>query len=205
MRCVFVIAVCVIVLPLFASCGDDNPVTSTPVTLPQPLAQIIIAGGGGLTGSIGVADSLAIGFWLSLTPIAAAESAGESAAANVTVVDVRVGNADDGTTKTINASNNPDFQQAVAILTNGTDDYAVGSVSLALGPRPPPSMGWRESASINGGLLGNYNPDLQGAEITSVALVLRQVQITSPGSDPNGDGNWTEYTLDARLVIMGHP
>ncbi|MFQ5511665.1 MAG: hypothetical protein ACE5EO_07435 [Candidatus Krumholzibacteriia bacterium] len=203
MKRLVAITVCALVAPLFAGCGDDAPLS--PAVAPQPLARLPVSTSG---GSIGITDSVLIRFSISATPFAAGSgSAGDTAAPILEFVNIRISNADNGKTRAVGPSNTPDFATAVGVLTNGVDDFAqlILAFTPAGQPPPPPMMGSAESAYINGGLLGNYDPDFKGAEITGVSVVVRDVQIASPGRDPNGDGNWTDVTLDANLVIMGRP
>ena len=42
-------------------------------------------------------------------------------------------------------------------------------------------------------------PDLTGYQITRVQLAINMIEIDSPGSNPNGDGLWTD--LDANVTF----
>jgi hypothetical protein len=51
---------------------------------------------------------------------------------------------------------------------------------------------------IDVALTGEYEPDLHGAEVTGVIVHLDDVFVDNQGS-------WTDYSVDARIVIMGKP
>lgn len=46
-------------------------------------------------------------------------------------------------------------------------------------------------------------PEFPGMIITRAELQLGTVSLVSPGSNPNGDGNWTDYVFEARLDVYG--
>lgn len=46
-------------------------------------------------------------------------------------------------------------------------------------------------------------PEFPGLIVTRADLVLGTVSVVSPGSNPNGDGNWTDYVFNARLELYG--
>jgi len=50
---------------------------------------------------------------------------------------------------------------------------------------------------------GSVGPEFPGLIITRAVLRLGQVSIASPGSNPNGDGNWTDYVFNATLELYG--
>lgn len=182
------------------SCGDD-PVA--PVTVPeQALAEIVLKTTG---GAAGIVDTVTVGYWLSPTPFPRKSDAQSLPVFDVppALVSVRFTSADEGSVFVVNAASNPDFAAAVAFLTNGVDDFT----RLLIGFPPAGATGGSstESVAFGGGILGNYNPDLKGASITGVSVVLKRVVLTTPGRDPNGDGNWTDHDIDVRLVITGRP
>ena len=47
--------------------------------------------------------------------------------------------------------------------------------------------------------------DLFGFRITSIELAVNSINFDSPGRNPNGDGNWTDFTADFTLTINGKP
>jgi hypothetical protein len=86
-------------------------------------------------------------------------------------------------------------------LTNGTDEVLVQKF---YGPSGTGTYGRYESEWIEGGSTGEFYPDLIGAEISRAVVHLDNVVIVSPGSDPNGDGIWTDYNITVRLEFLGY-
>ena len=52
---------------------------------------------------------------------------------------------------------------------------------------------------------GNNGVDLGGFAIDYYTLVFNTLSFTSPGSDPNHDGNWTDYSFSATFSVYGEP
>jgi hypothetical protein len=46
-------------------------------------------------------------------------------------------------------------------------------------------------------------PDLRGFVLTAVGIRLDSLDLDSPGGDPNGDGNWTDYNWTATIFVIG--
>ncbi len=44
-------------------------------------------------------------------------------------------------------------------------------------------------------------PDLRGYQIHTLGLRFDQIDVRSPGSDPNGDGMWTDFSYSAVLLV----
>jgi hypothetical protein len=98
---------------------------------------------------------------------------------------------------------NADFDQAVALLTNGENDETSFSRGILGGSAA--ITGGNEVGFFYGGILADGTPDLAGAEVTGVRVVLDTVVIDSPGGDPNDDGIWTDVWIEGRVVLIGHP
>lgn len=178
-RLLFLIA-CVTVLGFLCSCSDDDcsPCAPCPV-YEQPLAIFYDFTGGGIWASY---DSVRLVCSYSAT--------------TDTLYAVFIDAADDGTTITIDESNNPDFNEAVAILTNGQDDdmhfwslWPSGEGSGAPGT---------ESYFLNGGLTNEWYPDLAGAEVTKILLHIDHFEI-------DNQVTYTEYEVRYRVVFVGYP
>lgn len=67
-----------------------------------------------------------------------------------------------------------------------------------------------------GGTGGNFSPeatlfqgrpgnglDFSGYTVTGITFHVDSILVVSPGSDPNGDGNWTDYYLRGSLIVFG--
>ncbi|ACB50803.1 hypothetical protein cce_1453 [Crocosphaera subtropica ATCC 51142] len=97
---------------------------------------------------------------------------------------------DVGKTFTVTATEDPDFNLIVEKLTNGIIDDVFLNVTFANGDK---------IESTTSDSLGNT--DFQGWKINSIDLVINSLEITAPGNDPNGDGNWTQVTYDVESII----
>ena len=172
-------------------CGDDCP-TAPPAAAPAPQALGIFEFDSG-AGSRTVADSVIVSMQIG--------SDGSKAAADL--FRLRLTNGDGSEPISVGAAGNPEFAAAVALLVNGeNDDVSFGRAFPSGGGGTTIST---EETFFDGGILGNYTPDFAGAEVTGAMVVFEELTVVSPGSDPNGDGIWTEVTLRGKVVIMGHP
>ena len=177
MRTTLIILACIFTLIIISGCGDDECDPCVPIVPAQPLAQMDLGlGGGTSTGS----DTLWVYFVSS---------------ENDTLFDMLLTLDDDGTTKMIDAAGYPNFADAVLRLSDGVDDMWTFWVRLY------PSGGGGgnyESNWLDGGLTGEYDPDLYGAEITKALIHLDEVFV-------DNQGDRTDYNVEARLVIIGKP
>lgn len=103
--------------------------------------------------------------------------------------------------ETVSIANDPDFTTFVARMTDGLDQ------SVIVGP-------W-DSAGLHGGgggpessdlvfFVPQFGPDLLGYTIDHVTQIL-MVDIQSPGTDPFGDGVWTDWSVTGRYEFYGSP
>lgn len=185
MRCArSLFAVCM--LTALAGCGDDDSPAAPDAT--RALAYFDVAAGvGGPVVTDAATLSLVVG--------------PESEA--FTIFDVTLTEQDAGTTTAIGSDENPDFGQAVALLTNGeNDEIALWRTLVGGGAAITGSL---EADAFSGGALSGQEPDFAGAEITGITLELGSVTIRSPGDDRNGDGFWTSAFIEGRIVVMGLP
>ena len=102
--------------------------------------------------------------------------------------------ASSGQTFTVTSANDPDFDGLVSLLTDGVGQLVqyqfLGSGSGAL-----------ESEFFSSLPSGGNGIDFQGFQITSFDLRVNQISFVSPGEDPNGDGIWTDFFLDADIFV----
>ena len=72
-------------------------------------------------------------------------------------------------------------------------------------------FGTRSAFSLDGELTGSVNgsgfpeSDFSGFLIEAFVLTVTGFSLLSPGSDPNGDGNWTDLAFDWRVDVYGQP
>lgn len=178
MKRLLVVFACIAALGLLSGCGDDDCSPCAPIP-DQPLAQYSEYVGGSIYASH---DSIRLICSYSAT--------------TDTLYDVFIDASDDGTTIEIDGSNNPDFDEAVAILTNGEDEdmhfwvywpYSTGSGTPGT-----------ESEFLNGGFSHEWYPDLAGAEVTRILLHIDYFSI-------DNQGTYTEFDLYYSVVFMGRP
>jgi hypothetical protein len=133
-------------------------------------------------GSIGVANSLSPRF----------EIRDPNAPSNVALATIfawlNLDASHSGMRFAANAATDPDWPIFNHYLTDGAPNQIRIFLRLSSGS----GSGWLITA-----------PEFPGEAITRADLLLGVVSVISPGSNPNGDGNWTDYTIDAQLQIFG--
>jgi hypothetical protein len=105
-----------------------------------------------------------------------------------------------GETIMMTSANDPVFDTVTSRLTDGLDEIAEVRWSFGSGGG---SQSLDESTFF-GDQAGPNGIDLAGYAISSIGLVVEEFEASSPGSDPNGDGIWTDAQLSGRLIILGH-
>ena len=97
----------------------------------------------------------------------------------------------------------PGFDAFVDLLTNGDNDM----IWLAFGLQPQiyAATGGPESLIFFDDPDGTAHIDFQGYEIDQIGFALDRFILTSPGEDPNGDGNWTDHDVQISIVVSGVP
>lgn len=111
---------------------------------------------------------------------------------------MKVTPADVGRTFTVNAATDSDFNQFASFLTDGNSD----AIQLKMGSGTLGSAGSTLGAS--GNLFGG-KPDLAGNQINSISMRINSFNLDSPGSNPNGDGVWTDEAFNVTLIVDGEP
>ena len=180
MKALLVLIVCAAALGLLYGCGEDdcNP-SGVCLVSEQPLAEF----------THGVDASTESGYD-SVRIVIICYSAYPD-----TLVDMYIDESDEGSTVTIDAGSNPDFNNAAATLTNGINDLIY---VLAIYKPSGTFTGISESDLLKGGLTGEYLPDLAGTELTKVLVHLDNIYIYDGGT------TWY-YDIDFRVVIFGRP
>ena len=190
MRTRKLIGACFPALLLSAGCDSTDPVG--PVV---PLASIAIpieAGSGGVVGVISGVRIFA-GYAADFRP-------------TVLFVDSLVLAHEDTGRYVVLTRGSPEFDAAEALLTNGIDDdMIIGLVSGSTGTGGGASSAGPESHRYENCIDGSLPPDLQGLHIERITLEIDVATVVSPGSDPRGDGNWTDYNIVGRIVFEGRP
>jgi hypothetical protein len=155
----------------------------------EPLATIHLAGGGGIASvNTGVALRI-IYYGFQNSPLFA----------NVVWTPDMLGQSFFDT-----AGSEAGYDNFLSLLTDGTNERVGHICRLSPYGGGNGFAGW-ETTSFTTHPSDWNGIDLQGYSITGVELTLNQLSIVSPGSDPNGNGNWTDYSFDATLKIYTLP
>jgi hypothetical protein len=105
---------------------------------------------------------------------------------------------------TVTQANDSNFDPLAALLTDGVDE----DVGYAFRINGGPGVQLNAPESVFFGNMPNNNPNgfgLKGFKIDSISLVFNQLSLDSPGSNPNGDGIWTDFSFNAELSINYEP
>ncbi len=105
-----------------------------------------------------------------------------------------------GQTITVNDTNEPDYNSFVIWLTNGVNDVIVTENCFYQ------NLGCAGDLQEESSLFGTSNTsqngiDFQGYIINSISFTLNALTLSTPGSDPNRNGNWTDYSLKGRFTV----
>jgi hypothetical protein len=93
------------------------------------------------------------------------------------------------------------FDLAASRISDGINSFMTKQVTLGNGGFD--ATNWLESHWLYNDPSGSSGVDLNGFEIDQFVLTISNFQLISPGSDPNGDGIWSEYSLDWSVNIHG--
>ena len=105
-----------------------------------------------------------------------------------------------GIEDTVSAANEPDFSEFVELLTDGVNHEIL-------------VLQWTDSGPGSGGgggselfdlefMVPRFGPDLTGYVVDHITQTLT-VDIDSPGSDPFGDGIWTDWSVFGQYQFFG--
>ncbi|MBC8096064.1 MAG: PEP-CTERM sorting domain-containing protein [Akkermansiaceae bacterium] len=107
--------------------------------------------------------------------------------------------SDVGKTFSLTAQSDPEFGAFVQRLTNGRNDMIAFADSFG------GLSGQNESLFFSQRIAGSNGIDLRGFQIGSIALRVDSLTIASPGSNPNGDGNWTDVFFEGTITVHAVP
>jgi len=104
----------------------------------------------------------------------------------------------------LTAAEDPDFTQLAANLVNGQPDR-IGWVTAYthIGADYGGTQTY-EAGILAGSPFLTNGIDLQGTVIDRFSLVVNDLNLDSPGSDPNNQGVWTDLRFSVTLSIEGH-
>jgi hypothetical protein len=122
-------------------------------------------------------------------------------------------NGDAGKTVTVSSdADDPNWSTFVSLITDGsTDIQGVFNNPFGINVSDAPNDS-NVVAGVAGTeaafLFGNRNDpriDLHGSTIDSASITVNSISVTSPGSDPNHDGIWTDGIANVTFTVMGEP
>ena len=114
--------------------------------------------------------------------------------------DVIVTVDDIGSIALADSGSDPAFDELVVFLTNGVED----PLTVRAGIAPDGGAGARTELEsfYFAELPGGNGIDLQGVEIDALGFRYDHLEIHTPGSDPNNDGNWTDIVFDVTFLVF---
>ncbi len=118
-----------------------------------------------------------------------------------TVFDVVVGPTDVG--RTFSLSSGPEFEAAARFLTDGVNGGIGFFSSFVTGGGGGGSRS--EAFRFFGDASGSGRVDFAGFEITSLDFRLDELILDSPGTNPSGNGIWTDLSVRSVLTVNGRP
>jgi len=111
---------------------------------------------------------------------------------------------DIGDSLTVDSSNCAAWDSLTARLTNGVSNAMILRYRMSPdGSLTSTARG--EDSFFEGGLDGSLDPDFVGYQLTRLVYHFEHFRLTSPGSNPNGDGLWTDLEMRIRLCVYGRP
>jgi hypothetical protein len=111
--------------------------------------------------------------------------------------------ADIGTTRLATASLDPDFTAFAGYLTDGVGGYDQ-LIDFLLDGINGGGVGYSDfEAAYVYGNPSDPRVDLHGYRVDSLALRLDSLTVATPGSNPNHDGIWTDYSAHFTLSAFG--
>ena len=104
----------------------------------------------------------------------------------------------------VSVGNDPDFSVFTELMTDGIDQFIIsGAWNERLGVLSVGGTGGLESANLQL-LVPSFGPDLTGYTVERITQVMT-VDIQIPGSDPFGDGVWTDLSMSGAYEFYGTP
>jgi len=99
----------------------------------------------------------------------------------------------------LDANNEADFLDAKVSLENGLFNAVVFGDGLGF------TFVTVESVFFNPLPVGNNGVDFQGFSIGSIALTVDNLTLVSPGTNPNGNGIWTDILFRGTISVYAVP
>lgn len=159
-------------------------------------AQAAIIGSGTLSDSGGIRDILTRPTFL--VEIVELDDQGFEQSPGTPLFSHRLTQSDVGNPFKVTPGNTSNFAQIETLLANGANDLISFGIS---GNRGLGSAvgGFESSFTFNDGT------DFKGFDLKRLTVTVDSLQVASPGSDPNGDGIWSDYSADYSLKVSAKP
>jgi len=106
-----------------------------------------------------------------------------------------------GQTFSVDQTVDAQFSAFVSRLTNGFNDQITRISKLTGGGES--GLLTSEASFFSTRPAGGNGIDLAGFTIDRIDMTINQISIESPGSNLSGDGNWTDYSIQATLSFIG--
>jgi hypothetical protein len=111
---------------------------------------------------------------------------------------------DVGSVFSIDQFSDPGFLGFLSRATNGIADNVLGNYTIGSGETfVIYGAGGSETTFFTSFPYGRNGWDLVGFQIERIDLTLNSLEFNSPGSNPFGDGNWTDFGFDFTLSFIG--
>jgi hypothetical protein len=106
---------------------------------------------------------------------------------------------DVGKTFTISQAVDNNFNTFIGALTDGVSSLVEYSCDINGSSKAAPELRFFHSLSSSNGI------DLKGQQIDHIELRFNKLELSSPGSDPNRTGVWTDFSFGATVFIVAVP
>lgn len=159
-------------------------------------AQAAIIGSGTLGDNGGIRDILKRPTFS--VEIAEVDDQGFEQFPGTPVFSKRLSQSDVGSPFKVTPGNSSNFAQIETLLTNGESDL----ISFGL-------SGNRGLSSAVGGFESSFTlndaTDFKGFDLRSLTVTVDSLEVASPGTDPNDDGIWSDFSADYSLKVSAKP
>jgi len=165
----------------------------------EQVAQAAVLGTEDFTISGGISDIFTeFNPTLALAPASVGSRSSTPATNAPLFVGTSITPADVGRTLTATQESDPNFNEFAALLTNGKSN----KVTLSFGSG---KLGSGDLFLTKSGRLFGQNTGFFGTTIDSVSLRVDSLTLNSPGVNPNGNGDWTDYSFSGVAIVDGEP
>lgn len=160
------------------------------------MAQAAIIGSGSLSDNGGIRDILKRPTFS--VEIAEVDDEGFEQFPGIPIFSKRLAQSDVGNPFKVTPGNTANFSQIETLLTNGANDLITFGISGNRGLSS--SVGRFESSfTLNDAV------DFKGFDLRSLTVTVDSLEVASPGTNPNGDGIWSDFSAAYSLKVSAKP